>query len=68
MVTDPAQLKTDNDKLNTTDTSHIDDESGTWFWSESANKDVLDTEDWGEEKDKVDKSESDLDIDEVKTK
>ena len=62
LVTDPAQLEIDNDKLSTTDTSDTEGESGTWFWNESANEDDSDTE-GGEEEDK----ESDSDIDEVRT-
>ncbi len=31
LVTDPAQLEIDNDKLSTTDTSDTEGESGTWF-------------------------------------
>lgn len=45
-----------DDKLSTTDTSNTEDESGTWFWNESANESDPDTEE-GEEDDK---NESDL--------
>ncbi len=68
LVTDPAQLEIDNDKLSTTDISDTDGESGTWVWNESANEDDSDTEEGAEEEDNVDESESDLGIDEVKTK
>ncbi len=63
LVTDPAQLEIDNDKLSTTDTSDTEGESRTWFWNESANEDDSDTEEGGEEEDK----ESNSDIDEVRT-
>ncbi len=62
LVTDPVQLKIDNDKLSTTDTSDTEVESETWFWNKSANEDDSDTE-GGEEEDK----ELDSDIDEVTT-
>ncbi len=44
LVTDPAQLEMDNDKLSTTDTSDTEGESETWFWNESANEDDSDIE------------------------
>lgn len=68
IVTDPAPLEIDDDKLSTTDTSNMEGESGILFWNESLNEDDSDTEEEGEEVDKFDEGESDLDIDEVKTK
>lgn len=38
LVFNLAQLKIDDDKLNTTDISDIKGKSGTWFWNENPNE------------------------------
>lgn len=55
--------ETEDDKLSTTDTSDMEDESGTWFWNESANESNLDTE----EGKKDDENKSDLEVEESRT-
>lgn len=40
-----AQLRVDDRKLSTADTTDTEGESGTWFWNESANETDSDTED-----------------------
>lgn len=58
-----AQLKTDDDKLSTVDTSDTEGESETWFWNESVNETDSDTEEEGDD----DVDELDLDIGESRT-
>ena len=53
-----AQREIKDDKLSTADTSNREDESGTWFWNDSANKTDSDTEE-GEDDDE---NESDLEV------
>ena len=43
----PAQLRVDDHKLSTADTTDTEGESGTWFWNESANETDSDTEEEG---------------------
>ena len=38
------QCKIDNNKLNITDTSDMEDDSQTWFWNKSVNETDLDSE------------------------
>ena len=67
-----AQLRIDDRKLSTADTTNMDNtdntdntdnESGTWFWNESANKTDSDTEE-----ERNGNHENDLKRDESKTK
>ena len=50
LLPNSAQLRIDDRKLSTADTTNTDDtdnESGTWFWNESANETDSDTEEEG---------------------
>ena len=68
MLPNSAQLRIDDRKLSTADTTNTDDtddtenESGTWFWNESANETDSDTEEEGNGN-----HENDLEGDESRT-
>ena len=59
-----TQLKVNDTKLSTTDTSDTESNSEVWFWNESANETDLDSEEKGD----GDKDESDMEIDSELTK
>ena len=65
LLPNSAQLRIDDRKLSTADTTNTDDtdnESGTWFWNESANETDSDTEEEGNGN-----HENDLEGDESRT-
>ena len=58
-----TQLKVNDNKLSTTDTSHTESDSEVWFWNESANETDSDSEEEGD----GNEDESNTEIEEPRT-
>lgn len=68
LVLNLAQFEIDDHKLNITDTSDMESESGTWFWNENANESGLDTEKEGDKgEEEGEDNESNPEIEEPST-